>query len=508
MIKRLIPLSLVVLAIGFLACISGCHQKTHIDAAKPQLTLLYNIEEESTEKSAIAQILQSQLGKAGIQVTLQPVANSVFYQHIGAGDYQAALGLWYLDYNDPEGFLTDFYSKAGFRMSGYQNGDYDKAYLSGLLAPTHDGKRLGFAHAQEILLQDLPWTPLYSNDELFLLGQGTSGFRSNAYQYYDYRRVEKPSLKVASNIELQTFDPALVYDLASKHVATQSYEGLVAMDSNLAIVPALAESWRFSPSGDLLSFTLRKGVHFHGNFGILNAGDVKASFERMLRSNSPYAYIFDYVVGIDDFRSGNAKHVSGFQVAGPLSFSIQLKQPFPTMLTWLLAPAAFILPAELPANYNFQKASAGTGPFVLKKWDGAVASLDANNAYWGRTADGRTLPIPKSLSIRTMKDVNSMLTAFQQGDLDILDVPLALYNEVLDENGKVRAKYAGYEFRETPLNNLKFIAFRMDKAPWGKDVELRREVSLAIDRDVIVKDLFRGHARTATNIIPSGMTNW
>lgn len=101
-----------------------------------------------------------------------------------------------------------------------------------------------------------------------------------------------------------------------------------------------------------------------------------------------------------------------------------------------------------------------------------------------------------------------MLTAFQQGDLDILDVPLALYNEVLDENGKVRAKYAGYEFRETPLNNLKFIAFRMDKAPWGKDVELRREVSLAIDRDVIVKDLFRGHARTATNIIPSGMTNW
>jgi len=508
MTKRLVSILAVVLATGFLTYLLGCHRKTQVGSTKPQLTLLYNIEEESTEKSAIAQILQSQLGNAGIQVTLQPVANSVFYQHIGAGDFQSALGLWYLDYNDPEGFLTDFYSKAGFRMSGYQNADYDQAYLSGLLAPTSEGKRLGFEHAQEILLQDDPWIPLYSNNELFLLAHGSSGFRSNAYQYYDYRRVAKTSLRVASNIELQTFDPALVYDLASKHVATQSYEGLVAMDSNSNIVPALAESWQFSPSGNLLTFTLRKGVHFHGNFGVMNAGDVKASFERMLHSNSPYAYIFDYVVGIDDFRSGKSKNVSGFQVGGPLSFSIQLKRPFPTMLTWLLAPAAYILPANLPPNYSFEKSSAGTGPFILRSWDGSLAQFDANHAYWGKTEEGLPLPIPQSLSIRTMKDVNSMLTAFQQGDLDILDVPLALYNEILDENGKVRSKYAGYEFREVPLNNLKFVAFKMSNAPWGTDVELRREVSQAINRDIIVKDLFRGHARASKTIIPPGMTNW
>jgi ABC-type transport system substrate-binding protein len=87
-------------------------------------------------------------------------------------------------------------------------------------------------------------------------------------------------------------------------------------------------------------------------------------------------------------------------------------------------------------------------------------------------------------------------------------VPLALYNEILDENGKVRSKYAGYEFREVPLNNLKFVAFKMSNAPWGTDVELRREVSQAINRDIIVKDLFRGHARASKTIIPPGMTNW
>jgi len=508
MINRAFRTIVIALMCGSIAFLSGCHREKQTPASTPQLTILYNVEEEPTEKSAIAQILQAQLGKAGIPVTLQPVANSVFYQHIGSGGFQAALGLWYLDYNDPEGFLTDFYSKAGFRMSAYQSGDYDQAYLAGLLSPTGEGKRRGFEHAQQILMQDLPWVPLYSNNELFLLGPGTAGFRSNAYQYYDYRRVKRASLRVASNIDLQTFDPALVYDLASKQVATQSYEGLVALDSNSNIVPSLAESWRFSPSGDRLTFTLRKAVMFHGDFGTMSSADVRASFERMLRSSSPYAYIFDHVVGVDEFRSGKAKHVSGFQLDSPLTFSIQLKQPFPTMLNWLLAPAAFILPAKIPAHYDFSKASAGTGPFVLKRWDGTVAQLEANNSYWGTTETGERLPIPKTLSIRMMTDVNSMLTAFQQGDLDILDLPLALYNEVLDQDGKLRPKYSAYELREVPLNNLKFVAFRMGNAPWGANVQLRHKVDEAINRDVIVKDLFRGHARSARSIIPPNMSGW
>ena len=131
MTKRLRQSLTFALIFGFLLSVAGCSRKPSTDAGTPSLTILYNVEEESTEKSAVAQIVQAQLGKAGIAVTLQPLANSVFYQRIGAGDFQAALGLWYLDYNDPEGFLTDFYSKAGFRMSGYQSSEYDQAYLAG-----------------------------------------------------------------------------------------------------------------------------------------------------------------------------------------------------------------------------------------------------------------------------------------------------------------------------------------------------------------------------------------
>jgi len=488
-------------AVVFIALLAGCGARAP-QRSTPELNIMYNTEEEPAEKSAVAQVLQAQLSKTGIPATLEPVSNSVFYDRIGAGKFQCALALWYLDYDDAEGFLTDFYSKSGFRMSKYESAEYDRAYLSGLLAPSVEKKREGFQLAQQVLLKDMPWVPLYRNTELFLLSKGAEGFRSNAYQYYDYRRVSKESIRVASNIELQTLDPALVYDLASKHVATQSYEGLVAMDDHLRIVPALAESWEFSPRMDRLTFKLRGGVKFHGKFGDLNAGDVKASFERLLLQNSPYAYIFDHVKGVDEFKSKKATHVSGFRVESPTRFTIDLKEPFPTMLNWLLAPAAFVLPAELPAKYDFSKGSAGTGPFILKSWDGNLAVLEANPSYWGTAEDGSSLPRAKSLSIRVMKEVNAMLTAFQQGQLDVLNVPLALYGEVLDQAGQVKAKYSDYQFRAVPLNNLKFLAFRMGTGPWGTDAALRHKVYDSIDRGTIVTTLFRGKARVARGLIP------
>lgn len=499
--QNLGPRIVLTAALSFAAIFSGC-SKTTQPASTPTLKILYNTEEEPAEKSAIAQVLQSQLGQKGITVVLEPVANAVFYDRVGAGNFQCALGLWYLDYDDPEGFLTDFYSKAGFRLSKYENPAYDQAYLSGLLAPTLEKKQEGFRAASRILMQDLPWVPLYSNNELVLLSSGTDGFRSNAYQYYDYRRVARQAIRVSSNIELQTLDPALVYDLASKHVATQSYEGLVAMDDHLKIVPALAQSWAFSSDNQRLTFELRKGVKFQGRAGNVSAKDVKSSFERMLRQNSPYAYIFDHVKGIDEFKGGKASQVAGFKAESQTRFVIELKEPFPIMLTWLLAPAAFVLPADLPAKYDFGKGSVGTGPFVLKSWDGTVAKLEANASYWGKAEDGKQLPLAKSLSIRTMKEVNSMLTAYQQGELDLMNVPLALFGEVLDAKGQLNTKYASSKLRIVPLNNLKFLAFRMGTAPWGTDAALRKKVYESIDRSSIVTNLFRGDARVALGLVP------
>jgi len=477
---------------------------------KPTLSIMYNAEEQPAEKSVVAQLLQSQLGKQGVDIKLEPVPNTIYAERMAKGNYESTLSLWYLDYNDPEGFLTDFYSKSGYRAARYNDPEFDRLYLAGLLAPSEPQKLQAYKNAVRKLQQDLPWIPLFSNTEIFLMKPEAVGFQSNGYQYYDYRQVAMEHISAASDVEVQTLDPALTYDLASKHLVTQSYEGLIAMDKDSKIVPALASDWAFSPQGDVLTFNLRKGVYFHKapffenvTQGELTAEDVKASFERLLKSNSPYTYIFDHVQGVEAFKSGAAKEVSGFQVADPYTFKIALAQPFPTMLPWLLAPAAYVLPKELPDQYDFSQGSVGTGPFVLKTWDGVTARFDANPEY-----RVKGLPIAKTLSLRIIKDVNTLVTAFKRGEIDILNVPLALFNDVFDKQGEVQGDWTRYAYRGVKLNNLKFLAFNMEKAPWGKHLSLRAQVVKAIDKKAIAERLFMGKARVADTIIPSGIAGF
>ncbi len=481
-------------------------------AQGPALAVLYNAEEQPTEKSAVAQLLQSELRQEGIPVRLDPVSNTLYNERLAKGDFEATLNLWYLDYSDPEGYLTDFYSKAGYRSAKFSSAEYDRLYLAGLLAPTEAEKFRIFREAVGLLDRELPWIPLYSNTEIFLLQRRAGGFRSNAYQYYDYRRVELVNIRTSSDVEVQTLDPALAYDLASKHIVTQSYEGLIALDANSKIVPALATEWRFSPRMDSVTFTLRRGVRFHPTPFLrtpaereMTAVDVKASFERLLRSNSPYTYIFDYVQGVPEFKAGKSPGVTGLRVVDKYTFQIVLARPFPTMLQWLLAPAAYVLPRVLPPNYDFSRGSVGTGPFILQSWDGVTARFAANPEYWAADETARRLPYAKTLTLRIIKDVNTALTAFRQGELDVLNVPLALFHQVFEPDGRVKPQWQQYQLREVKLNNLKFLAFNMQKRPWGHDLELRRRVAEAIDRELLVRQLFKGKARPARSVIPSGI---
>lgn len=493
----------VMLAAATVALSTGCSRE------KPpaSLSLMYNAEEQPAEKSVVAQVLQSQLRDKGIEIRLDPVPNTIYNDRVSKGDFEAALTLWYLDYNDPEGFLTDFYSKAGYRLSRYSSPDYDKIYLGGLLAPGEDEKMRSYRQAVDKLNSELPWVPLFSNSEVFLMKPEAAGFVSNAYQYYDYRKVKLEHIRVASDVEVQTLDPAQAYDLASKHLVTQSYEGLVELDGDSHIVPALAESWAFSSNKDRLTFNLRKGVKFHpasffasGATREMTAQDVKASFERLIRSNSPYTYIFDYVEGVEAFKAGKAKDVSGFRATAPHTFEIVMTRPFPTMLPWLLAPAAFVLPKELPEKYDFSRGSAGTGPFVLRGWDGVTARFEANAEY---RMPGQ--PVAKSLTLRVIKDSNTLTAAFRGGELDILNVPVSYLAQVFKDDGGLKAEWQGYEVRDVKLNNLKFVAFNMEKAPWGKDPGLRQKFAAAINRDAIVQHLLRNKGRSAPSVIPSGV---
>jgi ABC-type transport system substrate-binding protein len=76
-------------------------------------------------------------------------------------------------------------------------------------------------------------------------------------------------------------------------LSEQLYDGLVRLDKNLKIQPALADYWMISSDGKKYTFFLKKGVHFHHGIE-LTAEDVKFSFERLLDEEvgSPFCHFF------------------------------------------------------------------------------------------------------------------------------------------------------------------------------------------------------------------------
>jgi len=481
-------------------------------APVPSLALTYDAEEQPTEKNVVTQALQGQLAAKGISIKIEPATIAIFNDRLARGDFEAMFNSWFIDYPESEAYLTDFYSKSAYRAARYNSPAFDQIYMAAIKAHSESEKLAHFHDAVKLLDHELAWVPLYSNNEIFLLKPGAAGFRSNIYQYYDYSHVALEHVRAECEVTPETFDPMFLYDLGAKSIATPSYEPLVMLDENAKIVPGLATEWTWSKDMDSVTFKLRPGVHFHpaGNFShtpnrTMTAADVKFSFERLAKIGASYSYTFDHVRGIDEFRAGKAREVTGLQVVDDLTFRVVMKYPFPLMVTWLMAPAACIIPADTPEKYDFTHGSIGTGPFVLKSWDGRQALYTPQAGYWQKDEKGVALPYAKDLSIRIMLDANTTLLAYREGDLDILNVPIALFREVFDVDGSLKPEWKKDIYREVLLPNLKFIAFNMEKPPWGTNLELRQRISDSIDREAIVRGIFRGKARPARSVMPKGI---
>jgi len=131
------------------------------------------------------------------------------------------------------------------------------------------------------------------------------------------------TLKIALNVEPTALDPARVQDLYTSELLMNCFEGLVRVDKNNAIEPALAERWELSPDGKTYTFHLRKNALFH-NGRLLKAADVKYSWERAIapQTASPVAANYlEGVVGLKESVSGKSPDLTGIKVVDDLTLS-------------------------------------------------------------------------------------------------------------------------------------------------------------------------------------------
>jgi len=240
--------------------------------------------------------------------------------------------------------------------------------------------------------------------------------------------------------------------------------------------PMLAEKWEISQDGLSWTFNLRKGIKFHNGTEV-TAADVKFSLDRYRGPESmqpPLAIRdIDSVEQVDDYT---------------IRVKTKAVQPFlayyltPASSTMLVTPKAYI---EQRGIEYFNQHPIGSGPFrFVSATLGDVSEFEALDTHWARPAAF------KKLSVIRVSEETTKAAMLRTGAVDIIDVEIEAADTL---------EALGFKTRMHSMQNGTLYFFGAYEAR-GKglptqDVRVRKALSMAIDREAIIKDLYKGKAQ-------------
>jgi peptide/nickel transport system substrate-binding protein len=299
--------------------------------------------------------------------------------------------------------------------------------------------------------------------------------------------LDKLSIRLRSDIT--NLDPAFS---VNGFPATTILEGLVTFKpGTLEVVNQLAET--FTPSSDGLSFhfTLKKGIHFHGNYGEVTSEDVKYSYERIAGLTKPK---------LDSPYSGDwAPALKEVKIKDKYSGIIILNQPFaPLMRSTLPAASGYVLSKKAveERGKKFGTNPIGTGPYQFVSWTPMQRFVVKRFARYGG-ASKHFLGSPwKVIDFLPITDDNAADIALQTGSVDFGDISLPSVD-------RFRSNPNFHVVRQ-PTLNYDFIAMNM-LHPKLSDIRVRKAIRLAVDVPGILQAAFEGKEPRATSIIPPNM---
>jgi ABC-type transport system substrate-binding protein len=293
-----------------------------------------------------------------------------------------------------------------------------------------------------------------------------------------------------------TLDPVYVQDQYGTPVVRQLFEGLVQFGPYLTVLPALAQTWLVDNAGRTYRFFLRPDARFHNDHPV-TAEDAIFSIRRLLRVNPPPTILPQLlkIEGAGAFRDQQNDGIRGLKRINDHEFTVTLIEPHVPFLTALgMYQAAIVPKLEIENNEKkFGRSPVGSGPFRFVSWtaDDSI-QLDRFPNYYGGDAY-----LDKILyRIYPGVQIDRALSDFRTGGLDEMPV----YGNVR----QALSEGQDYQWFHRPSLSLLFYGIRSDH-PVLKNPALRKALSLAIDRDKLVQEVYDGQFEPARSILPPGM---
>ena len=323
--------------------------------------------------------------------------------------------------------------------------------------------------------------------------------------FYSCHTNEKNShlsiFKYNESSGINSLDPAFAKDQASIWAINQLFDGLVQLDSNLNIKPAIAKSWTVSDDGRHYLFNLRTDVYFHShevfknkNERLVKAFDFVYSFNRLTNKQlaSPGAWVMN--------------NVMDYQAINDSTLSISLFRAFPPFLGLLSMSYCSVVPKKVVETSIFRDHPVGAGPFYFQYWKDNVKLVFRKNTEFYE----KGLPLLDAVSISFIKDKQSAFLEFLKGNLDFISGLDASYkDEVLSKDGRLKAAYQDKIAMHTmPYLNTEYLGFLMDDSNLSptQHLAVRKAINYGFDRHKMIRYLRNNIGTPAINgFIPKGL---
>lgn len=309
----------------------------------------------------------------------------------------------------------------------------------------------------------------------------------------------KQVLNWTESAQISTQDPSLTTDSTSFQALLNTQEGLYRLDKKQKPQLALAKSAKVTDGGKTYTFVLRNAKWSNGQ--AITANDFVYSYRRTLnpKTKSSMAFYLYQIVNAEAINAGK-KPVSSLGVKALSKNKLQIKLIRPVSYFKLL----LAFPLFFPENQQFiekvgskygtaAKYTISSGPFKLTKWTGSNKqfTLVKNQNYW----DKKNVKLDK-VNETISETSSTAYNLYQAGKLD----------ETYLTGEQVKANKDKSTFYDRPASAIQRLELNRKKVKAFNNFNIRRALSLAIDRESLAKVLSDGSV-AAKGFVPSGMGN-
>jgi len=335
-------------------------------------------------------------------------------------------------------------------------------------------------------MPDFPSTRISRRNALALAGAATA-FSPRAFAA-DPAPRRGGTLTAVVELDARSLDPLYGNAPATDRRIFNLYaEPLVRQDVDTSIKPWLAESWEVEYGGKSVLFRLRRDVLFHDGTKF-NGEAAKFNLDRLLNKDSPppaRQFVPD-MVSVD--------------LVDEYAIRVHMAQPAGAFLAMMSAEAGtMISPTALrERGEEFGRAPVGTGPFIVTARASNQVTAERNPHYWRMGADGKPLPYLDKVQLNINPNTAVRLIQMRSGAAQLTDPigPKDFDQVTRDPN---------LTLLDARVGPVWYLNFNITKPPFD-NIDLRKAVSLAIDRNVLVRAITNGKGTVLNGTVPP--TGW